>query len=78
MTGKRVAGAILLLTSAIAFLSKYFVAAIYGSNVASWDAASFQAMLSYIKGPYNIIGIVALLGGIAFFISAAIQEYRKN
>lgn len=78
MTGKRIAGAILLLVSAISFLSKYFVAAIYGSNVASWDTSSFQTLLSYVKGPYEVIGIIALLGGIVFFVSAAVQEYRKN
>jgi hypothetical protein len=61
-------------------------AAIFGSNVSSWDSQLFNAMLDYVgKGPL-IMSVLALIAGIGYLalaefessITKSIREIKDN
>ena len=71
-------GAIFCLISAILASARYIAAAIFMSNVLSWDSALFQAGLSYVGSPLKAAAIAALIVGICFLVFGVIQDFKKQ
>lgn len=75
---RRTTGTILLLVAAFLYGIRYLSAAIFGSNVNSWNGNLFDSMLSYIgKGPV-ILSVLALILGLIYLVWAEIEELRNN
>ena len=70
-------GAVFCLIAAILMSARYLSAALFMSGVSSWDAALFQAGLSYVGSPLKICAILALAVGI-FFLVLGFLDDRKN
>ena len=58
--------------------TRYIAAAIFMSNVTSWDSTLFQAGLSYVGAPLKITAIIALIVGICFLGYGVFQESQKQ
>ena len=71
-------GTVFCLISAILTSTRYIAAAIFMSNVTSWDSTLFQAGLSYVGSPLKITAIIALIVGICFFGYGVFQESKKQ
>ena len=71
-------GAVFCLISAILTSARYIAAAIFMSNVTSWDSTLFQAGLSYVGDPLKITAIIALIVGICFLGYGVFQESQKQ
>lgn len=71
-------GAIFCLISAILASTRYIAAAIFMSNVTSWDSSLFQAGLSYVGSPLKVAAIVALIAGICFLGYGLLQDLKKQ
>jgi uncharacterized membrane protein len=71
-------GAVFCLISAILTSTRYIAAAIFMSNVTSWDSTLFQAGLSYVGSPLKITAIIALIVGICFLGYGVFQESKKQ
>ena len=71
-------GTVFCLISAILTSARYIAAAIFMSNVTSWDSTLFQAGLSYVGVPLKITAIIALIAGICFLGYGVFQESQKQ
>jgi uncharacterized membrane protein len=71
-------GTVFCLISAILTSTRYIAAAIFMSNVTSWDSTLFQAGLSYVGSPLKITAIIALIVGICFLGYGVFQESKKQ
>jgi len=71
-------GALFCLISAILTSTRYIAAAIFMSNVTSWDRSLFQAGLSYVGSPLKVAAIIALIAGICFLGYGVFQESQKQ
>ncbi len=71
---KRGTGISFIAIAALLFSSKYIAAAIFGSNVVSWDEELFKAMLSYIGNPLSTMSFWSLLIGIVYIGWAEYEE----
>ena len=71
-------GAIFCLISAILMSARYVAAAVFMSNVSSWDSSLFQAGLSYVGSPLKVAAIIALIAGICFLGYGIFQESRRQ
>lgn len=74
---KRGAGVIFCFIAGLLLAARYLTAAIFMSNVNSWDAALFAAGLAYQGNELLIFSIISLVAGIGYLIWAEIKE-RKN
>ncbi len=71
-------GAIFCLISAMLASARYLAAAIFVSNVVSWDSSLFQAGLSYVGSPLKVAAIIALIAGVCFLGYGVIQDFKKK
>ncbi len=71
-------GAIFCLISAMLASARYLAAAIFMSNVVSWDSALFQAGLSHVGSPLQVAAINALIAGVCFLGYGVIQDFKKK
>lgn len=70
-------GVTFCLISAILISSKYISAAIFMSNVTSWDASLFKSELYYV-GPFlSRASIVALIIGILFLVYGLYTDSKQ-
>ncbi|WP_042273420.1 hypothetical protein [Faecalimicrobium dakarense] len=67
---RRGTGAIFCLISAILFSTRYISAAIFSSNVSSWDAELFSHMLGYVGNTLTTLSGISLVIGIVYLILA--------
>jgi hypothetical protein len=79
---KRSAGIILICISAFLYGIRYVSAAIFGSNVSSWDSQLFDEMLHYVGIGPLVLSVLALIAGIVYLIIAelesSIAQHIKN
>lgn len=69
-------GAIFCLISAILISAKYMSAAIFMSNVTSWDEELFVSGLAYV-GPFlSVTSLIALIIGILFLAYGVYQDIK--
>ena len=71
-------GAIFCLIAAIIECTRYIAAAIFMSNVTSWDSSLFQEGLSYTGTSLQVAAAVALIIGIGFLGCGVFQDLRKK
>lgn len=67
---RRGTGAMFCLISAILYSTRYISAAIFGSNVSSWDEELFSNMLSYVGGTLTTLSVISLVIGVVYLILA--------
>jgi hypothetical protein len=74
---RRTTGTIFICISAFLYGVRYLSAAIFGSNVSSWNSELFNAMLDYVgNGPKNL-SIIAFIIGIIYLIWAELEKDNK-
>lgn len=71
-------GVIFCLISAILTSARYIAAAIFMSNVTSWDSSLFQAGLGYVGWSLKAAAVIALIAGICFLGYGIFQELQKK
>ena len=71
-------GAIFCLISAVLTSTRYMAAAIFMSNVTTWDHSLFQAGLSYVGSPLKVTAIIALIAGICFLGYGVFRDSKKQ
>ena len=71
-------GAIFCLISAVLTSTRYMAAAIFMSNVTTWDRSLFQAGLSYVGSPLKVTAIIALIAGICFLGYGVFRDSKKQ
>ncbi|MDR6726985.1 hypothetical protein J2W91_005510 [Paenibacillus amylolyticus] len=72
---RRTTGTLLLLIAAFLYGIRYLSAAIFASNVSSWDYDLFHSMLDYVGTAPRNLSIIALVGGIFYLLWA---EYESR
>ena len=72
---KRGVGAMFCLVAAILFSARYIAAAIFMSNVSSWNRELFAEGLKYVGTPLLYISIISLIVGVGYLIWA---EFSKK
>ena len=74
---KRSVGVIFCLISALLFSTRYISAAIFMSNISSWDSELFAAGLEYVGSPLLTFSIISLIVGVFYLIWGEMSEKRK-
>ena len=69
---RMITGAIFCLTAGLLFAARYIAAAVFMSNVSSWDSDLFAAGLAYQGSTLLILSIVSLIVGIIYLVWAEI------
>jgi hypothetical protein len=64
--------------AAFLFSTRYVAAAIFGSNVTSWNSDLFNAMLEYVGTPLVVASVISLIVGIAYLAWAEVKENDTN
>lgn len=83
---RRTVGIILLCISAFLYGVRYLSAAIFGSNVSSWNSDLFNNMLAYIGNGPLFWSWIALVIGVGYLIVAEFEspiakitkKFKKN
>ncbi len=71
-------GAVFCLIAAILAAARYIAAAVFMSNVTSWNAQLFQCGLDYVGSPLKIMAVISLIVGIVFLALGVCQDLRKT
>ena len=71
-------GSIFCLIAAVLTAARYMAAAIFMSNVSSWDAGLFASGLEYIGPELKIALIIALIVGIVFLGAGIYQDIKEK
>lgn len=71
-------GSIFCLIAAVLMAARYMTAAIFMSNVSSWDAGLFASGLEYIGPELKIAAIIALVVGIVFLGAGIYQDIKEK
>ena len=71
-------GAVFCLIAAILAAARYIAAAVFMSNVTSWNAELFQCGLDYVGSPLKIMAVISLIVGIVFLVLGVCQDLRKT
>jgi hypothetical protein len=71
-------GAVFCLIAAILAAARYIAAAVFMSNVTSWNAELFQCGLNYVGSPLKIMAVISLIVGIVFLVLGVCQDLRKT
>ena len=75
---RRAAGIVLLVCAAGMDAARYLTAAVFGSNVSSWNAELFQALLQYVGGGLVVWRWVLMIAGIVFLVWAEVQAFHQR
>ncbi len=59
----------------ISLCSWYLSAAIFGSNVSSWNASLFNAMLQYVGPTLKYLATITLVIGIIYLIWSELEDF---
>jgi hypothetical protein len=71
---RRTTGAIFCMIAAILFATRHLTAAIFGSNLTTWNGELFQAMLEYTGRPLTILSVISLVIGIIYLVLSEVLE----
>lgn len=74
---KRGTGAIFCLTGSLLFAARYITAAIFMSNITSWDSELFAVGLEYQGLGLLALSIVSWISGIIYLVWAEIEERKQ-
>ncbi len=67
-------GAVFCLISAILMAARYISAAIFMSNVSSWNRELFFLGLGYVGPALTIASVIALIIGIVFLVYGLLKD----
>lgn len=70
---RRTSGTIFIFISAFLHATRYFCAAIYGSNVVSWNEVIFDSLLASIGTKLVFAGNLCLIIGVLYLIWAELE-----
>ena len=71
-------GAVFCLIAAILMSARYISAAVFMSNVNSWDSTLFQPGLRYIGPTLKITSIISLVAGVVFLGFGIYQDVKSQ
>jgi hypothetical protein len=75
---RRAAGIVLVGCAALLESARYLAAAIYGSNMISWNADLFQAMLQYVGNGLVVWSRAMLIVGIVYLVWAEMRVFHSR
>lgn len=76
---RRAAGVTLISIAAFLYAIRMLSAAIFGSNVTSWNADLYRSMLSYVtQSGLCLIILTAFVTGCLYILWAEISEMRQS
>ncbi|MCG7379112.1 hypothetical protein MH215_19030 [Paenibacillus sp. ACRSA] len=75
---RRTTGTLLLLIAAFLYGIRYLSAAIFASNVSSWDSDLFHSMLDYVGTAPRNLSIIALVVGIFYLLWAEYESLNPK
>ena len=75
---KRGVGVAFCFIAALLYIAHYVSAAIFLSNVSSWDEKLFNDGLNYIGNSLDICSIIVLIVGIVYLLWAEVEIHGKN
>ena len=75
---RRAAGIVLVSCAALMQAARYLTAAVFGSNVVSWDKGLFQAMLKYVGSGLTVWSLVLLAAGVGYLVWAELEAARSR
>ena len=75
---RRATGNTLIAVSAFLYAAHFLAAAMFGSNLASWDADLFRAMLQYTDQGLSTASLVALIAGVVYLLWAELSEVANK
>ena len=73
---KRGTGAIFCLIASLLFAVRYITAAIFMSNVSSWDSMLFAAGLEHQGYGLLIFSVISLIIGVIYLVWAEVEERK--
>lgn len=73
---RRSAGVCLLAIAAFFYTTRHLAAAIFGSNVTTWNRELYLTMLEYVGGDLWVLSVVAAIAGIGYLVWAEVQDHR--
>ena len=71
------AGVVFCLIAAVLTAARYIAAAVFMSNVTTWNAELFRTGLDYVGTPLKTMAVVFLIAGIVFLVLGICQDLRK-
>jgi len=74
--GRRTAGVVFIGIAAFLYGVKYLSAAIFGSNVSSWNGDLFERLLDYVGNGPIVWSVISLVIGIFYLIYAEFEDKR--
>ena len=69
-------GAIFCLIAALLISARYLTAAVFMSNLTSWDAETFQLSKEYTGPVLTILAVIALVVGIGFLVYGMLGDRK--
>lgn len=75
---RRAAGIVFVSCAALLEAGRYLAAAVFGSNVSSWNADLFQAMLQYVGSGLVVWSRALLIVGIVYLAWAEMGAYHAR
>lgn len=74
---RRGTGAIFCFIGSLLFAARYITAAIFMSNVSSWDSLLFAAGLEYQGDGLLIFSVISLIIGAVYLVWAELEERKR-
>jgi hypothetical protein len=71
---RRTAGMMFIGIAAFLYATKYISAALFASNVSSWDRSLFRTMLSYVGNGPILFSILSLIMGLVYLVTAEFEN----
>lgn len=75
---KRGKGTLFCLIAGLLFSARYISAAVFMSNVTSWDEILFTSGLEYQANGLLISSFISLMAGVIYLIWSEMEERRKH
>jgi hypothetical protein len=75
---RRTVGMIFICIAAFLYGIRYISAAIFGSNVSSWDSSLFKEMLHYVGNGPSVFSVLSLIVGIIYLVISEFEQYFRG
>ena len=75
---RRSAGVCLLAIAAFFYTMRHLVAAIFGSNVTTWNRELYLSMLDTVGTDLFMLSAVAAVAGFGYLVWAEIRDHREK
>jgi hypothetical protein len=74
---RRGVGVVFIAIAAFFFGIRFLAAAIFGSNVSTWNGELFQALLQYVDQGLTPVSVVSLFLGVVYLVWAELSELKE-